>query len=112
MGAKYPFPEALKDEYNQACQAADEWWEDLQVKGVLIVAGKDEVLVDSIRELGETLTRVKDKVQRSRKGHLEEVEILIAEGEAHDMTNLDVEFGFTEPGKQAQMIRSWVAEKL
>ena len=114
LGAKYPFPKSITDEYNQASDASDEWWEEpgLMARAVLIVAGKDEILIDSINEFGATLTRVKDKMRHSGRGCLEEVEILFAEGEAHDMPNMDLEIGCVEHGRQTQMIRSWFASHL
>ena len=42
--------QAAADNYNQPGLAPAEWWKDMQVDEVLIVAGSDEVLLDGIRD--------------------------------------------------------------
>jgi acetyl esterase/lipase len=111
LGHPYPFPREVLDEYNQPVLADEGWWVDIPVSSILIVGGRDEVLIDSIEEFGATLTRVKDRLakEESGNGHLKEVQVFVAEGECHDQVNVDLDTGFTEPGKQAEMVRSWVA---
>lgn len=46
---------APPDNYNQPDRAPAEWWKDLLAEEVLVVAGADEVLVDSIRDLGRKI---------------------------------------------------------
>lgn len=89
------------DNYNQPLQAPTDWWKDIPVQEMLIVAGKDEILVDDIVAFANTLKVTK-----------KEVTLLVAEGECHDQTNLDISFGYKEPGQQTQLIRSWIKSKL
>lgn len=47
----HPWPlDEVTDNYNQGLMAPSEWWKDLQVEEVLIVAGEEEVLLDGIRD--------------------------------------------------------------
>lgn len=101
LGTQKPWPNA--DNYNQAIMAPESWWENLQVQEVLIVGGRDEILVDSIEVFGRTLKKALGE---------ERVTVLIAEGEAHDVTNMDLQLGYAEPGEQARLVRKWVASKL
>lgn len=82
-----------------------EWWTGMPVEEVLIVAGKDEILVDDIVAFTERLRRG----MRKGEGH---VTLFVAEGECHDQTNLDVQFGYKEPGEQTKLIRRWIGSKL
>jgi len=99
LGTKWPHTN--KDNYNEAIGAPAEWWRNVPAEEILIVAGKDEVMVDGIKSFVETFTKMKP-----------ETTIFIAEGEAHDMPNLDIQFGYNEPGKQAKLIRSWTAARV
>lgn len=68
---------------------------------VLIVAGKNEVLVDGIRKFVETL-----------RGAKKELTVLVAEGESHDAPIMDLQLGYREPGEQSRLIRSWLGSRL
>lgn len=46
---------APADNYNQPLRAPAEWWKDLKVEEVLIIACADEVLVDPIKEVAEKI---------------------------------------------------------
>ena len=48
---------SIKDEYNEALRADPKWWTDLQntVDEIFVVAAKDEILIDSIQEMGKKL---------------------------------------------------------
>ncbi|KAL9118472.1 MAG: hypothetical protein Q9187_004983, partial [Circinaria calcarea] len=46
---------APPDNYNQPGRAPAEWWKDLPAEEMMVVAGADEVLVDSIRDLGRRI---------------------------------------------------------
>jgi acetyl esterase/lipase len=106
MGTAHPHSENA-DEYNQPIMAPPSWWQRLPAEEVLIVAGKDEVLVDDIvvfagrLEEGMAMGKVEAKVT-----------LFVAEGECHDQTNLDVQFGYKEPGEQTKLIRKWIESKL
>jgi acetyl esterase/lipase len=103
MGTPAPHTQNA-DPYIQAIMAPESWWKGVMVQEFLIMAGQDELLVDGIVEFAEGLKRVKGLEGR--------VQVLVAEGEAHDATNGDVSLGFTETGKQGQLMRSWISSKL
>lgn len=77
----------------------------MPIDEILIVAGEDEVLIDSIRALDEKL-RLALGDQRVKR--------LVARGEYHDQSSLDLGFGYTEmdEGVQAKKIKSWIGSKL
>jgi acetyl esterase/lipase len=107
MGTPPPH-EANADPYNQAIMASPQWWAGLPVQEVLVVAGRDEILVDDIVAFAEKLREGMGKGEDGK----EKVTLFVAEDECHDQTNLDVQFGYKEPGQQTKLIRSWVASKL
>ncbi|KAH0537355.1 hypothetical protein FGG08_005834 [Glutinoglossum americanum] len=47
--------EAKADPYNQPLTASSDWWSALTVDEILIVAGRDELLIDDIREFAKKL---------------------------------------------------------
>ena len=55
-----------KDYYNEPGKAPVDWWKDLPVKDLLVVAGAKEMMVDDIKALAE-------KVQVSLKSFVEAV---------------------------------------
>lgn len=110
MGSPPPHAENA-DEYNQPIMAEPEWWAGMPVEEVLIVAGKDEILVDDIVAFAERLERGM-AIGKEGKGEGKRVTLFVAEGECHDQTNLDVQFGYREPGKQTSLIRRWIGSKL
>jgi len=97
-----PWPHANTDFYNQPITAPQDWWEGFQVDEILVLAGKDEVLVDGILKFGETLQAVKGK---------EDVQIFAAPGESHDFPNMEIYFKVKEMGEQTKLTRSWLAER-
>ncbi len=92
---------STSDNYNQALLAPPEWWKDIPVKDVLIIAGKDEILSDDIVEFADKLCRVK-----------KEVEFLLAEREAHGAPTFDLGIPFKDVGQQTRKVREWLVEKL
>jgi hypothetical protein len=46
---------AKKDCYNDPKSAPSSWWQDLRVDDVCIMADRDEVFVDDIEELAQTM---------------------------------------------------------
>jgi hypothetical protein len=71
-----------------------------------VLAGEDEVLVDSIKEFEGKLRR--------GVGSGTTVELLVAKGEYHIQPYLDLQFGYKEKdeGEQAKKIKGWVSSKL
>lgn len=110
MGTTAPHSENA-DEYNQPIMAEPEWWAGIPVQEVLIVAGKDEILVDDIVVFAERLEKGM-AMGKEGKGEGQRVTLFVAEGECHDQTNLDVQFGYREPGAQTKLIRRWIGSKL
>ncbi len=55
MACPWPHKEA-SDYYNEAITAPPEWWRDLKVEEVLVLAGGEEVLIDGIREFAGKLS--------------------------------------------------------
>jgi acetyl esterase/lipase len=93
------------DYYNEPLSAPESWWSDIPIDELLIVAGEDEVLIDSIRAMDEKL-RLALGDQRVKR--------LVARGEYHDQSSLDLGFGYREmdEGVQAKKIKSWIGSKL
>jgi len=92
---------APPDFYNQPAMAPREWWKDLKVDEVLIVAGKDEVLVDDIEVLA----------QRIQDAHTRTTTAIVAD-EAHDQPLMDVVLGYKEPGEGLKTVQSWLSSRL
>ena len=48
---------SIKDNYNEPIRTDVKWWSDLQktVEEIFIVGARDEILYDSIREMGKKL---------------------------------------------------------
>lgn len=86
--------------YNQPLNAPPEWWKDLPVKDVLILAGKGENLSDDIVEFASQLCEVK------------KVEFLLAEREAHAAPTLDLGIPFKDVGQHTKKVREWLIEKI
>ena len=89
-----------RDGYNEPLSADLGWWKGLDgvVEEILVVAGGDEVLLDSIREFARRL-----------EGAHEKVTVVIAEGEWHDMpTNSALGMG----GEQSEVIQRFVKARL
>ncbi len=107
MGSESPHAENA-DPYNQPIMAGPEWWKGLPVRDVLVVAGSDEILVDDIVEFAAVL----EKGMAMGQGGQAKVTLFVADGECHDQTNLDVQFGYREPGEQTKLIRRWIGSKL
>jgi acetyl esterase/lipase len=111
MGSEPPHNENA-DEYNQPIMAPPSWWQGFPAKEVLIVAGKDEILVDDIVIFAGKLEEGM-AIGKEGKGKGEaKVTLFVAEGECHDQTNLDVQFGYRESGEQTRLIRRWIGSKL
>lgn len=90
-----------RDAYNEPLAAPRGWWADLQgvLQECLVVGGADELLVDSVRELG---TRFKAALGAGAA-------LLVAEGEWHDMPVLPSLGG---GGMQDEAIRSFVKARV
>lgn len=102
MGQKPPHPNA--DNYNQPIQAPASWWEGLKAEEVLVVGGKDEVLLDGIEEWVGTLQKVE-----SLKGHLT---VKITEGEGHDQPMMDIMMGYPTEGEQSKTVKDFLRARL
>ncbi|TVY39921.1 Steryl acetyl hydrolase [Lachnellula subtilissima] len=99
----HPQPlDAVSDYYNQAVTAPESWWEGAEVESVLIVAGREEVLVDGITEFA-------GKFERG-VGVAGNVEFRVLDG-FHVQPAIDLQMGYTEAqeGEQAKTIKSWIA---
>jgi len=105
IGEAYPYP-TKSDYYNQPITAPESWWDGLKVQEILVLAGEQEVLVDSIKEFEGKL----------RRGVVEgtNVELLVAKGEYHDQPSVDLQIGYKEKdeGEQAKKIKGWISSKL
>lgn len=102
MGTPSPH-KASVDFYNQPLMAPEAHWRDVAAEEILIVGGKDEVLVDSIVQMSRKLTNAVSA---------ERVTTFIAEGEAHDMPNLDLQLGLGLCGEQVKWIEKWILARL
>jgi acetyl esterase/lipase len=98
MGSEAPHEENA-DTYNQPIMVPAEWWTGLPVEEVLIVAGKDEILVDNIETFTGVLRRGMAMGGKGGEGD-GRVVLFVAEGECHDQTNLDVQFGIRSRGSR------------
>ncbi len=43
------------DNYSAPCQASAEWWRGLQAKKVLVTAGREECLIDSVKQISSKI---------------------------------------------------------
>ena len=89
-----------RDAYNEPLSAEPSWWKGLDgvVEEILIVAGGDEVLVDSIRELARRFESVHGKVTK-----------VVAESEWHDRPVNEFMGG---GGVQSEVIKGFVKARL
>lgn len=97
---------APADPYNQPLTAPEGWWSGLGrcVRKVLVVGGSDEIMFDDIVRLGEVLGRE----WRGRRGYLE---VVVAEGEAHDVVLIDRAIGYRpEELRMDREVRRWLKE--
>jgi acetyl esterase/lipase len=101
LGTPWPHT-ANTDRYNQAITAPQDWWNGLPADELLIVAGKDEVLIDGIVEFAETLKAVKGK----------DVQVVVAPGECHDFPAIEIYYDVKDTGLQTRVMRSWLAERM
>lgn len=102
MNSAWPHSPEISDYYIEAITAPEEWWNDLKVDRVLITAGGDEVLVDSIERFAGQL----------RRGFGEKkVDLEVVEGEYHDQINVDIKNGYKYDAKGARIIMEWLAAR-
>ncbi|EON64569.1 hypothetical protein W97_03802 [Coniosporium apollinis CBS 100218] len=97
---------APADPWNQPLTAPRGWWSGLGacVRNVLVVGGSDEIMIDDIVRLGEVLGRE----WRGRRGDLE---VVVAEGEAHDVVLIDRAIGYRpEELRMDREVRRWLKE--
>jgi len=111
MGTEHPHSENV-DEYNQPIMAPPSWWQGFPVEEVLIVAGNDEIFVDDIVVFAGKLEEGMAMGEEGKGEEEAKVTLSVAEGECHDQTILDVQFGYREPGEQTELIRRWIENKL
>ena len=55
------------DPYNQPGTAPTDWWNDLKTKNILIVAGKDEVLVDDIEAMAKKIQVIVSPTKETKR---------------------------------------------
>lgn len=94
------------DPYNQPLTAPEGWWDGLGaiVKKVFIVGGSNEILLDDILNLTETLKREWIGVKGG-------VKTVITEGEAHVVMMIDRGIGYKPEDLQMDKeIRRWLRE--
>jgi acetyl esterase/lipase len=93
------------DNYTEALNAPESWWEGLQVQEIFVVAGEDEVLVDVIKEFA---VKLKSGLGKGR------VKSLVVKNEYHDQPNLDLGMGVKEKDEsiQSREIKGWLRSKL
>jgi hypothetical protein len=107
-GTSYPHKKGTDtDEYNEPVNTNVEWWKDLPIKEVLIVAGGDEVLLDGVKAWESVF----------RKGFEAgggKVEFIIAKDGYHDQPMVDINFGFNEgnDSEQSKAIKNFFSSKL
>ncbi|KAI9786493.1 MAG: hypothetical protein M1839_006953 [Geoglossum umbratile] len=89
------------DPYNQPLTAPPNWWSTLTVDEILVVAGRDELLVDDIREFAKKLEASHDTTTT-----------VITVNEAHAQPIMDKLFGYTADGEQARAVKTWVSSRL
>lgn len=102
IGEAWPHTQ-ISDYYNQAITAPESWWEGLKVDKALMVAGGEEVLVDGIKKFAAKLIA---------GAGADKVEFVVVPDEYHDQPSIDLQFGYTEDGQQAKLIKSWIGSKL
>ncbi|KAI9835657.1 MAG: hypothetical protein M1837_003684 [Sclerophora amabilis] len=90
---------ASVDQYNQPGTASAEWWASLKIDDILVVAGKDEVLLDGINRFAEKLKSVHEKTTS-----------VIVPNEAHVSPVLERMAGHNGPFQQEEVTRSWLLE--
>jgi acetyl esterase/lipase len=108
---------AKNDYYTDPKSAPASWWDGLKVGDICLMAGRDELFVDDIEALAETM-----KVSRRQRGlrrganNFEQVsrpslELFVAQGEAHDEALMGYVVG-TPGGQSEQFFRRWVLQRL
>lgn len=93
--------DAEPDNYNEPLRAPADWWRDMRVGHVLVVAGGDEVLLDGIEEFVKKLKSV-----------FPNTNYLVAEDEPHIAPILHRMLGDTQETQQGKEIRSWLSARL
>ncbi|MCJ1237525.1 hypothetical protein MMC14_005511 [Varicellaria rhodocarpa] len=91
---------AALDVYNSPDKAPVGWWAGMKVGDVLITGGADERMIDTIRDVGETI-----------KAAYPRTTLFIAEKEFHDQPVLRYVLDLEE-GEQARMTKAWIKERL
>jgi hypothetical protein len=88
-----------------------------KVGDVCLMAGRDELVVDDIEALAETVkVSQRERGLRRRANNFEQVskpslELFVAQGEAHDEALMG--YVFSTPGGQSeQFFRRWVLQRL
>jgi len=97
------------DEYNEPVRAGREWWRDVPVEKVLVLAGRDEVLVDGIRRWEKVFREGFE--DGGKEGEEGKVEFLVVEGEFHDHVNVGLGMGLKE-SVQAKRVKGWIGSRL
>lgn len=98
---------APADPWNQPLTAPRGWWSGLGacVRNVLVVGGSDEIIIDDIVRLGEVLGR-------EWSGERGDLEVLVAEGEAHDVVLIDRAIGYRpEELRMDREVGRWLKER-
>lgn len=96
------------DQYSEPVRADAEWWRKTRsfVDDVLIVAGKDELLLDGIEAF---VANFENGVGSSHGagGSGGKITSLMLEGVSHDAWNIDRQLGFGK-GRMGEVIEEWV----
>lgn len=89
------------DNYTEAVGAPIDWWEHSPLEGTLVVAGADEVFVDSQQEWVDKFKIAGNKI-----------DTVFAQDECHIAPFIWAEFGDTHETIQGAKIKSWLKENL
>lgn len=89
------------DKYNTPVEATAEDWKDIKVEKLLFTSGSDELLLDDIRTLVDT-------IRKARPG----IDYFEAVGEAHDAVIMDRAFGLKHELKSENYVLEWLMARL
>ena len=90
-----------RDEYNEPLRAPGSWWKGIPVDSLLILAGSDEIMVDSIQALGK-------KIEAVHGG----TSTIVTAQECHCQPVQDCLMGYKVQGEQAKTLESWLLHRL
>ncbi|KAA8649603.1 alpha/beta hydrolase [Aspergillus tanneri] len=86
------------DNYNEPLSAPMEWWTDLKARQMMLVAGEDDIMVDSHHAFAKTLEATNPQ----------NTKIFVAPGEGHVAPVLDLMLGDRSEFESSKAMREWL----